>query len=74
MKTTLSHLYKQNECAQTGHFRGTSIFATLCNLNVTPNYLLKLYICFFFFIFAYLQAIGLGGKKKTLIEEKMDKN
>ena len=48
MKTTLSHLYKQNECAQTGHFRGTSIFATLCNLNVTPNYLLKLYICFFF--------------------------
>ena len=50
MKTTLSHLYKQNECAHTGRFRGTSIFATLCNLNVTPNYLLKLYICFFFHI------------------------
>jgi len=44
-------LYKENVCAQTGPFRGTFIFVTLCNLNVIPNYLLKLYICFFFFIF-----------------------
>ena len=50
IRTTLSHLYKENVCAQTGPFRGTSIFVTLCNLNVTPNYLLKLYTCFFFHI------------------------